>query len=434
MPLFIPRYYALSLFLFAILSSVLCYSQSTKTDIDDRGTVIERIDSLREAYKKYLANNSKLALEMANKAMLNSDDIDYFSGSILTRIDLSFIHNVSGEFEPALKYAFDALNKFKLLTAEQDMDKSTHENEILLARVYGNIGDMYKSLDYLPLALKYYNKADPILKRNEMEGLSAQLQMTKASLYRVINEYDEAKVLYFEAIGTFKSLDNTSMVAHCHGNLSNVYADLEEFDLAYQYLDSALQFYRKGNNKAVLANTLNNKASVLFDEQKYQEALEPLDEALEILNQIDTKKIKSVNQSIRGAIYLKLGQLDKSEELLEKELSNARALLYNDTAEEICQNLIKLYKLKNDTGNEVKYKSILLDIKTTKEENEDKKSILEEQYAKKFDEQADLFDFREAIYKKSNTIIMVVVGFIVMQIIILMTLYARKEPTSRSGV
>jgi len=387
----------------------------------------KKVDSLREEHKKYVYNNQTKALKFINEGLTLADSIKYHSARIHCRIDLSYLHRVSGDYELALEYAFEALTKLKIILTEKNENLHDGVNTMLLAETNTTIGKTYADMTYYPLALKYFNKAEAIFKRhNDLKAL-AYLYMNKAIVYASNDEFEYGNVLFRKSLGVFKQLNDSASIGHAYNNLSMSYKQSENFSIAEKYNDSAIHIYKIVENKAALANALNNSARISYDKKQYGAALNSLDEALKVITEIGNVMFESENTTLRGMTNFQLGKSDLAERILIKELPNSRKHLYMENSESILETLVMLYEQKEDLRLLSKYKSMLLDLKVDKEKNQDKKVIIEEKYAKQFDEQADLFEFRENLYKKSNGIILGIFAFLAVQLVVLIILFNRKK-------
>lgn len=394
----------------------------TKNDLN------EKVDSLCRIHKKYLYTNPKKAFDILGKSLALADSIKYKFGSISSKHHLSNYYSVIGDFEVSLKYSFGALNELKILLAEKDFDERPEIYDARLAEIYGAIANVYSNLEYYPLAIKYYNKAEQIfIKQGDSPKALALIYANKSSIYRRNGEIEFAKNMLLKSLKVFKYFKEKRIVGLCYLNMANIHNGAQDYEAMLQYMDSAIIVHTELKDYATLANVYNNKANYYYENKKSQHALTNLDKASELLKKIENKKYLSNNALIRGGIYLQQGQLALAEEILLSELENSMDLMYNRNAEQVCEKLIALYEEKKEPQNILKYKSLLLDFKNTKEQHQDKKVVLEEKYAKEFDEQADLFDFRETLYKKSNTIVLVIFSFLIIQFITLLILFNRKK-------
>ncbi len=387
----------------------------------------KKVDSLCMMHNQYLRQDVTKAITISTRSLALADSIDYDLGRITSKNNLGNCYLTTGDFELSLKYSFDALNDLKIVLAENDFEERPKIYDARLSEIYSSIGSTYNYLEYYPLALKYYNKAAKILQEQANLKKLAMIYVNKSSIYRRNNEVEYAKNMLIKSLNTFKELNEIRFVGLCYGNISNIYISLEDYDSAKKYLDSAIGIHRKTKDYNSLANAFNNRAGILYNQKKYEVALSSLDSASRLLIDTKNKKYISNNNVFRGGIYLRLNRLELAEKTLLEEFQNSTNLLYNRNAEQVCETLVELYEKQKMPQKVLKYKSILLDLKTSKEEHQDKKVVLEEKYAKLFDEQADLFDFKEGLYKKTNGIILFIFAFLALQLLILIMLFSRKK-------
>ncbi|WP_350288043.1 tetratricopeptide repeat protein [uncultured Croceitalea sp.] len=420
--------FLLSIFTLTSISS-LANSDTEKEGLKRKAE--KKVDSLCDAFGKHMGSNTKKALAVSVEALALADSIGYTFGSINAKRKIADSHFIAGRYEKALVYGFEGLNDIKIAFANGSLDKSNKEHMALMAKTQRTIGVIYAALDYYSLALKYYRKAEKIfLKQKNTLYALAKIYSMKAVVYIDNKEMDFAKTTLLEANTIFKRQEehNAKMgLAHNYNNLSVIHQYLKNSNLRIAYLDSATQIFKEFKDYGSLINTMHNKAIYSLSQHDYEGAHSALEKAEIQLKTFKNKLLLSRNTFLRAKTYGLQGNVELAEKMLIDELKNARILLFTSNSEDICKNLVQLYEDRNDIENLFKYKSILLDLQAQREQYQDQKTIIEEKYAKQFDEQADLFDFKEKLYKKSNEIIIAIFAFLALQLMVLIVLSSRKK-------
>ncbi len=415
-------------FLICVTLSMGWTSLAPSGEQKTKNTTEKRIDSLRREHKKFVYNDPAKALELINEALSMADSANHSSAKIECRIDLSYLHRITGNYELALQHAFDALTKLKIQLAEdKGNDDGNMTSSILLAETHTAIGKTYGDMTYYPLALKYFKKAETIFIEHEKLRSLAYLYMNKAIIYDSNGESMYSNTLFKKSLQIFKQLKDTASIGHAYNNLSISYKQSEDFGTAKKYNDSAIHIYRMVENKAALANALNNSARIAYDQKKFAAGLDYLDVALRVIDEIGNLRFNSDNNALRGATHFKLGHSDIAEKILLEELPNSKTHFFMENSELILETLVALYQQKQDLRELSTYSGMLLDLRTDKEEKQDKKAIIEEKYAKEFDEQADLFDSKEKRYKKSNEILILIFVLLALQFVVLIILFQKNK-------
>ncbi len=417
-------------FLFFLLLSTNLFSNDVKGDSITKTSLQQKVDSLRKEHKKYARNNPKRAFELVHEALAIADSIRYIAGKVNLKIDLGTLYRTTGNFNESLKYSFEALNMLKMEMAKKTAEEQPLFLQEQLGKIYLNIGNLYASLSYFSLAMKYYEKSEQIFKTVKTMRSLAVVYISKANVHFENDDPMYAKDQYLKSLTAMKKLKEKRIIALLYGNIAHACHQLGEYEVATAYVDSASAMNRAQENDNSLGQVQTLKAEIEFDQQKYDSSLSTLDAALKQLEKANNRDAISSNNVIRGLILMKMGKLDLAEKILVKTLEDAQLSLFAEQAKEACEHLIELYTLKKDTANILKFKSLSLDLRIAQEKQQDTKALVEEKYARQFDEQAELFDFREALYKKSNNIVLAILGFLGLQLLILLALRSRKKPMS----
>jgi len=110
--------------------------------------------------------------------------------------------------------------------------------------------------------------------------------MNLGILYRRQQAHDTALECYRRAEEVFRRMENRLLLARVHNNTGEVYRDLgrwEEAERAYRF---SIEGWQLLGNVAEQINTLDNRIACLLAQNRFSEARHGLDEAFRLLNEI----------------------------------------------------------------------------------------------------------------------------------------------------
>jgi signal transduction histidine kinase len=243
------------------------------------------------------------------------------------------INNDSLKKERIAVYAFqlvlDRLPRAKTVTEIMINDAINSNDNVLLAKIYGNCGYGY-------LLLGNYNAAYPI---------------------------------YLAALKVHQKIDQPSLLIKVHQDLMWIQVQLKELEAAEKSINTALELSKKRNLKLKEAESYNLKG-VLFDSQgKFPLAILSYKESLKLNDQFGTKLNQFSTNVNLGISYRRSKQYAEALECFKKAETIGSSLtgVYN-AKQSIVQNLAELSYETKDYDAAEKY--ILEALKNSKGNNE----------------------------------------------------------------
>lgn len=208
----------------------------------------------------------------ADSALALANSINYYFGIAEANRVKGIGHYYRNETDLAIKSYVEALKYFKLI---KDL-----KNE---AKVYNNIGNLYKDINYYK-ALEYYKKALSIARYQNDEGLIAGLYFNIASAFQNTENYQGA-LFYFEKSNKIfvKNKDTTSILQNLL-NTGIVYSKIKDYDMAEAQLLNAIigsqniQFYK------ILTESYVALASINIEKKRFAEAAKNIREGFKYSN------------------------------------------------------------------------------------------------------------------------------------------------------
>ncbi|GMN07089.1 hypothetical protein MTsPCn5_24780 [Croceitalea sp. MTPC5] len=393
----------------------------------DQKNTIKEVDSLLQLHEKFYKNNIDRAFEAVQKALHLADNEGYVLGRVSARNRLGTSFRYQGNIDKALTNFFEAQKILKIELAQDPSPEKLKVYELKLGKTNRHIGTVYAVMGHYPLALKYYNKAKSIFEKNNISEELVYINISKANVYASNSDFEYGKSEYLKSIPTIKQLEKKNTLGILYFNIALMNFELEEYSLATKYADSALNISIGSKDFRRLGKALTLKADISYEQKQFERSLSLLDSALIYLNKSKDKPAQSTNEIIRAEIYVSTGKHDLAEKILLATLVEAELSFFHEEAIEACKILVDIYSYNKDTPNILKFKSKLLDLKIQQEKVQDDDMILEEKYAEQFDEQADLFDFKERLYKKSNGVLLLLFSLLAGQLVLLVILFQKKK-------
>ena len=205
------------------------------------------IDNKNKAAFNLRLTNPQKTIDQANSALLLSIKSKYIFGIAEAYRIKGVGFYYKGNIDQSVKCFVEALKYFKLIN-----DK---KNE---ARVYNNIGNLYKEIDYKK-AIFYYKKALNIAKSFDAQELIAGIYLNISTILKFQgNNQIALKYLEISKKIFLKTKDTISYITVLQ-NSGVIYYELKEFEKAKNRLFEAKILAKKNNLYKVIILYLINK-------------------------------------------------------------------------------------------------------------------------------------------------------------------------------
>ncbi|MDD3238362.1 MAG: hypothetical protein PHV37_09740 [Candidatus Gastranaerophilales bacterium] len=212
--------------------------------------------------------------------------------------------------------ALDAFSQ-TLNYAEQAGDKQAQ------GMVYYEVAKIYDRNDYLPDAIKSYDKA---LENTESNNIKARSHISMAKIYDDVVQFEPAVDHYYAAISYAGESENIPLQTKALTNLADMFSNRYDKSNAFDYLDLANQMAQETKSNKVIASTYRRSADI---SEKLDENLTALDYYKESTRYYTkTDSLESIISNYRDAakIMLKLGDSQKAKTLLGKAFVKSQSL------------------------------------------------------------------------------------------------------------
>jgi tetratricopeptide (TPR) repeat protein len=207
-------------------------------------------------------------IEYANKALALAKKIKYINGIAEAFRVRGIGEYYLNKFDIAINDYLDALNYY---------DRSNDQSG--KAKVYNNIGNLYKEVDY-EKALDYFNRAAVIAKITHDDQLIASLNLNIGNVYYNKNSFNQALKYYTLSYEQFSKLNNKVLIVQCLQDLGAIYIKLNQTDTAKKILLEANEAAKAQDLNSSIANINLVLTDMFKREGNFAEAKKYLKEGL----------------------------------------------------------------------------------------------------------------------------------------------------------
>ena len=354
-------YKKILVFSFLILLNFSFFGQSSKLDslqsifseIDINSNPEESLEILNLIYEYTNVTQPQLATEYVARAIFISDSIlNDVEKSIYWKNKLAKIYLESNQLDQAMRYYVEVKNFYELSgdslnyayslyylgniylalsvpeIATQEYDKA--------AEIFSNFSDNYGYVMVkIQSATILYNNYDTDLAFNILfetlefvdndNSLKPFVLKALGVLYAEEYEVDSAEYYLLEAVKIFISNKQIIEAADIYLQLGKLYIDAEDYESAFTFLSTSSDLYFENFVSFKQAISINLIGQSYFLQEKFTEAEKYFVEALEIAIRYNNNEQKLFSYNYLSEIYLKQGNLKKSNEFLQyyiEELNN----------------------------------------------------------------------------------------------------------------
>lgn len=267
--------------LILIVISFFTYTQSiqkSSPNIKNISDTTKVIQLNSQAFKSRLINPD-FTISEGNKALALSVKLNYTNGIAESYRVIGVGNSYKNSIDAAIENYLNALTYFK-----------KNKNQEGEAKVYNNIGNLYRDIDYNK-SLENFEKSLRIATKLNIKDLIAGLNLNIGTAYQQSKNYPKALTYYQESLAMFKSLDNKIGLIQSHQNLGVLYLNLGDFKSAEVHLTDALKSSKEeklNNSIAAINLTLS---SVHIAQSRFGEAEETIKEGLKYAELLHDSKL-----------------------------------------------------------------------------------------------------------------------------------------------
>jgi len=312
------------------------------------------INKMLEELEKNRYINSQETIEFGLEVYSLCVEENYEIGMAVALLNIGRVYFKMSKYEKAMPYLFDSIN----LSQRQnicDLQLITH---IVIGDIYFDIGEYEKSLDYYNSSeklAKIFTNSKNYYKNFSFEYYAAKIYNNIGEIYRLLKCYDDAIIYYNMAVNLDRKLDYKATFGVVLSNLGNIEYHLGNYDKALKYLNESLTYLISNDYKIGILEAYGIVALIHEKKSNYEECEKYFSKALAISSEIAYGYGK-IDLLLDFSNFLenvgkKQEAIDKIDEVYDISIDGK---LYAK-AMEICKRAIKLYEQSNDNDNANRY-------------------------------------------------------------------------------
>ncbi len=306
--------------------------------------IYKTIDKLNSEGWDLNRKDPKKAIEIARKALLESEINHYPKGIAQSKKTLGACSIWLSNNEEAVDYTFAAMQLFKELNLPEEEAQcnynlgtnfyylSDYDNALRyfmqcfrinennnnlqgIADGLNGMGTVYYSIDDNEKAIESLSKSITICKQIKDYIVLPKALDGIGNAYANLGKYEDALSSMFECIDVLKTYHSNKQVeAFALNGIGNIYFKKKDFENAHRYFNESLNLRKEIGFKVGEAITLESIGRLYLEENNPEKAMEFFHTSIELSKEINSKE--SLYKSYEGLsiAYEKLGALDVAYE------------------------------------------------------------------------------------------------------------------------
>jgi len=368
--------------------------------------------------KEYRTRNLDSSLMFINEGLFLAKKLEYNFG-------IGEMYASHGDIKVIQNEMFQALDYY--MKAVEFLEKTDYHTD--LSQVYLVIGNVLFTQANYPNALEYYQKGLKLADSLNAVGILPHFYNNMGELYKIQEDYNQSMAHHQSALGIYEDMNDISGIAGTLLNISMLHFNTGDFEKARATLNEAREIEEKLQHYEGLFNVFHSLGRIEEASGNILLAIENYNESEKYLGKIGgdylgPTAIMQVNlNKDLGNCFMKLGQFEKSKELLLQTYQKANRTGQLEAMKEISFFLSEIYRNTNQPVKSLEYYKTykLYSDSISKDENIKKITQLEMQF--EFDKkikarEIEELDYREA-QKRKELRYMIFLGGAVLSLIII---------------
>lgn len=317
-------------------------ADSLKNVLQQAQNDIDKSQLLNDIASAYRADNPKLMLEYAEKALQLSKKIKYRLAEGNACMNLGNANILLGNYALALRHFSNAQSVFE----QEQGNKSGKELEEIkngLARAYGSIGIVFSEQSNYSKALQYHLKALKIYEQSNDAEKLARVYNNVGIVYKAQQE-DFKALQYFIKCLKIQKKTGDNMVGITTTNIGNIYLRQKNYPKAFEYYIKAETLFAKYPNQRGLGELYNNMGLYYKSTGSRNKAQECYSKALKAFNSIEDKFGVSDTYFYIGELYFEDGNYQEALANTSKSLQLAKELEVTEQVQHAEKRLSEIYE------------------------------------------------------------------------------------------
>ena len=323
--------------------SISAYTQTT-----EKGFV--KINNISDTTKVISLNNQAfntrltdpdLTIIKANEALKLSQKLNYINGIAESYRVIGVGNSYKNLPDVSIQYYLNALTYLK---------KSKNlEGE---AKVYNNIGNLYRDIDYNK-SLEHFNKSLSIAEKLQNKELLAGLYLNIGTVYQQQKNYSKSISFYQRSLSMFEELKNKIGIIQNHQNIGVLYLNLQDFNKAEIHLTEALKGARDEQLNNSIATINLTLSSIHIAKDRFTEAEKTINEGLSYAHLLHDTKLEHNYTLVSFELENKRKNYFKALEYLKKAYKQDSAQYSNNVSDKINLLEVQHIQLEKQRENEL---------------------------------------------------------------------------------
>jgi len=283
---------------------------------------------LAEGYALMQKGNLDLALELYERSLKISEEIQDKKGHANALNNLGIVHNRLGNYNQAINYYKRSLH-FWEETGDQKMKAGT-----LI-----NMGNIHHNRSQYVEALDYFRQGERICNEIGEKGFLGNALVNMGMVYASLGDFQKAIFVLEGGLKIQRELGNKRHTANALIHIGDVYWDMAEYSSALEYYKSALEIYEAIGSKDEQSIALVNVSGEYARQKRFDEALDYAFRAKDLAEQTGTKAGMSIAFDAIGKIFKDKGDYQQAKEYYQRSLELNQELGRKGGVADALQNL-----------------------------------------------------------------------------------------------
>lgn len=320
--------------------SINAYTQSIQKSfvkINNNSDTAKIISLNNQAFNVRLTNPD-LTISKANEALKLSLKVNYINGITESYRVIGVGNSYKNSPDISIENYLNALTYLK---------KSKNlEGE---AKVYNNIGNLYRDIDY-DKSLEYFNKSLNIAEKLQNKELIAGLYLNIGTAYQQKKDYQQAISFYQRSLSMFQELKNKIGIIQSHQNMGVLFLNLQNFSKAEAHLKEALKSAKEEKLNNPIATINLTLSSIHIAQGEFIEAEKTINEGLNYTRLLNDTKLEHNYTMVSYELENKRKNYFRALSYLKKAYKQDSAQYSNNVSDKI--NLLEAQHIQLEKQRE----------------------------------------------------------------------------------
>jgi signal transduction histidine kinase/ActR/RegA family two-component response regulator len=319
----------------------------------------EQINVLLEEAHAIRVSNLAKSIQLANKALQLSQNIDSQKMVAFSLGRLAFYKMIQAEYPEALSLATESLHIYQNLKEEPGQADALYT----IASVYYKTDNLHLGLKYLVDCLTIYRKHNDYL--NQAKALK-----TLGTIYEFFDDIDNAVQAYEDTVTAAQKAGDLNMVSNAYNPLSGLLLNKDEVEKAMEIIETSILLKKQTGDTRGLAFAYYGRGKIYTKTKEFVKAEADFTASLDIHQEMGEKLGLCMTLHKFGVMFLAKGQPQQAKEKLSEALVLGESHKMRMIISRASKLLYEIYKRENDLPQALVYLEKYLDDKEVSQKNQ----------------------------------------------------------------